>query len=286
VFLSSTFGPNGFAPRPRPVLTSPLVGIRALFHSGKPDPPGFRDPVEAAVPKLRDAELAAVYYGQRTGGDLYDFIRVTPDRVLFGLLDVAGRLEKNRAIVAAAQTTFRELGVKLFADEGVNEAEAMIELCLQLNRTILQASDGVCSSPAFAGCYQEGLGTVCYFNAGHTPGLLRDKTGVTELPATGLPLGLFSHSTSDANIVALEPGAALLLVSRGVVEAKCNGEELGLSHVKDSFLQTKASSAQQLCMTLVEKTQQLACKPPAGDDVTALVLLRTPQAGPSASPQS
>ena len=254
------------------------MGIRALFHPGKPAPGATRDAVEAAVPKLKDAELAALYYGQRTGGDLYDFIRVSPDRVLFGLLDVAGRLEKNRPIIAAAQTTFRETGLKLFANEGVNEAEAMIELCLQLNRTILHAADGVCSCPAFAGCYQEGLGTVCYFNAGHTPGLLRDKTEVTELCATGLPLGLFSHSTCDANIVALEPGAALLLISRGVVEAKCNGGELGLPQVKDSFFQNKANSAQELCLSLLEKTQQLACTSPAGEDITALALVRASQA--------
>jgi hypothetical protein len=31
---------------------------------------------------------------------------------------------------------------------------------------------------------------------GHTPGLLRDHTGITPLEATGLPLGFFSHMTA------------------------------------------------------------------------------------------
>lgn len=254
------------------------MSIRAILHLGKSGPIPLRDPVQATVPELQDAQLAAVYYGQRMGGDFYDFIRVSPDRILFGLLDVAGRLEQNRGIVNAAQATFRELGAKLFAKEDVNEAEAMIEICLQLNRTILQAAEGVHSCPAFAGCYQEGLGTICYFNAGHTPGLLRDKTGVTELPATGLPLGLFSHSTCDANIVALEPGAALLLVSRGVVEAKCDGEEFGLQKIKENFQTTTAVGAKELCLSVVDKTQQFMCRPPTHEDVTALALTRNPEA--------
>src|ERR1035438_5006970 len=59
----------------------------------------------------------------------------------------------------------------------------------------IRAAAGVRSCSAFLGCYNEELGTICYANAGHTPGLLRDPSGITELPATGLPLGLFSAST-------------------------------------------------------------------------------------------
>lgn len=242
------------------------------FVRKKPAPP--RNPVDARVPDLQQADLAAVYYGERTGGDFYDFVRVSPKRVLFGLLDVAGRLEENHEIVAAAQTTFRTSGAELFADEDVNEAEAMVELCLQLNRAILKSAGSVRSCAAFAGCYDEILGTVCYFNAGHTPGLVRDRTGIAELPATGLPLGLFSHTTSDASTVALEPGAVLLLVSRGIVEAKCSREEFGLESVKTGFQGSTAASARELCLGVLNHLQQFTCAPPTDNDVTALALTR------------
>src|SRR6185503_20535105 len=185
------------------------MALRALFR-GKPHPPRC-DPVQAEVPRLRDADMAATYYEPRIGGDLCDFIRVRPDMVLFALLDVAGRLKENSYIVSAAQTTFRKLGAALFAKDDINEAEAMIDLCLELNRTILHSAECVRECSAFAGCYRERLGTVCYFNAGHTPGLLLDHSGITELTATGLPLGLFTHAVCDASIVALPPGASLLL---------------------------------------------------------------------------
>jgi serine phosphatase RsbU (regulator of sigma subunit) len=239
-------------------------------------------PVQAKFPELHDASVAGVYCSQRMGGDFYDFLRVSPDRVVIGLLDVAGRIEDNHAIVSAAQDTFRTLAPELFAKEDVNEANAMTELCLALNRTILQAQGSIRSCPAFAACYNESLGTVCYFNAGHTPGLLRDRTGITALPASGLPLGLFSHATCEAPMVALEPGASLLLVSRGVLEGKYKDEEFGLDRLKDTFLHVPSDDAGELSLGIINSVQQFMRTPPTHNDVTVLALIRAATAKASA----
>ena len=230
--------------------------------------------MQAAVPVLQDAEIAAVYNAQRIGGDFYDFLRVSPNRVLFGLLDVAGGREQSRSIVAAAKKTFCTLGLELLSPEEVNEADAMTELCLQLNRTILETAVGVHSCPAFAGCYNENLGIVSYFNAGHTPGFLRDHDNISQLPATGLPLGLFSHVTSDSQMVALEPGAALLLASRGIVEAKCKDEEFGLEGVQHMLEHSSGKTANEMCVNLLDRVQDFMCRPPTDNDVTVLALVR------------
>lgn len=234
---------------------------------------------------MTTASMAAVYHGDRVGGDFYDFLRVAPHLVLFGLLDIAGRFQENQSIVSAAQHTFRSLGLELFSRDDINEANAMIELSLQLNRTIMEAAGGVRSCPAFVGCFNESLGTVCYSNAGHTPALLRDSTGIALLPATGLPFGLFSHVTHDAPTTALEPGAAMLLVSRGVTEGRKNGEEFGLDRVKSTLLKADVKSAEELCGKVLDASEEFTNKPRAENDVTALVLLRAP-AAKAATPAS
>jgi serine phosphatase RsbU (regulator of sigma subunit) len=246
--------------------------MRFLFNHGTSAAP--QEPVQAEVPELHSAQLGAAYFGERQGGDLHDFVRVTPNRVIFGLLDMAGRLEQNSAIVAAAQQTFHTRSPELFSADDVNEADAMAELCLELNRAIMSAEGGIRSCPAFAGCYNEDLGTICYFNAGHTPGLLRDMTGITELKASGLPLGLFSHATCEAPLVALPPGAALLLVSRGLLEGRRKREEFGLERVKTGLQQAAGESAKELCATMIDGVQQFMRKPPVHNDVTALALVR------------
>src|SRR5260370_7941556 len=200
--------------------------------------------------------MAADFYGKRVAGDWYDCLLVSAERILFGLHDVAGRREDNQAILSAAQETFRGLGASLFAPLEANESDAMSELCLALNRSIMEAADGVRSCPAFLGCYHEKLGTLCYSNAGHTSGLLRDSTGIVEIASTGLPLGLFSHATSEAPIVAMERSAALLLVSRGVVEGegkddKIEDPEFELVRVKHRLRDAECPGAGRLCPTIL-----------------------------------
>ena len=120
---------------------------------------------------LDGADIAVAYFSSRSGGDFHDFVRVGPTRCLFGLLDVAGRREANLGVLQAAQACFRSSGEELFAAAELNEAEVMVELSHRLNLEIMRAAGGVRSCPAFAGCYNEELGTLCYVNAGHTPGL-------------------------------------------------------------------------------------------------------------------
>jgi serine phosphatase RsbU (regulator of sigma subunit) len=236
--------------------------------------PSRAAPTHADFPAVSGADIAGVVHGQRVGGDLYHFLRANPNRVVFGLLDVAGSHEENHQIVAAARETFQKLGNHRFADAEINEADAMMEFCLELNLSIRRAAAGVRSCAAFLGCYNEELGTICYANAGHTPGLLRDPSGVTELPATGLPLGLFSASTYEAPTAALQPGASLLLVSRGVVEAAYKKEEFGLERVKQQFECTSVESAKGMAAAILDGVQQFMRAAPAQNDFTALALVR------------
>ena len=256
-----------------PLLSSPALLLRSIFKR-REEPAARINPRHSDVPILRGAEVAAVYYKLRLAGDFYEFLRVGPSRVLFGLLDLAGRRDDTREILIAAQTAFRSRAPELFAGEDFNEAEAIIELCHEINRTILQCAGGVRSCPAFMGCYNEDLGTVCYANAGHTPGLLRDRTGVSLLEATGLPLGLFSHATHGASTCALVPGAALLIVSRGIVEAEFDGEEFGLEGVRKTIQSATEKTAQELCLNILQTAQQFMRVPPTHNDVTTLALLR------------
>lgn len=253
--------------------------MRSLFSFRAASPPPVIEPVPTVFPKVAGAEIAAVFAGKRVAGDFYDSVRVSPQRVLFGLLDVAGRREDNRDLLTTAQQIFRNYGCELFSRPDINESDAMTELCLRLNRSLIGASPTVHSCPAFIACYHEVFGTLCYTNAGHTSGLLHDQTGVTELPSTGLPLGLFSHATCDAPTVAIERGAALLLVSRGVVECGSDHDrscdEFGLDRVKQLLQSSAAANAQSLCAAVLDAADKFSPEQPPRDDRTALTLLRT-----------
>jgi len=253
--------------------------MRSLFRSRVPAPTPTAKPVPTVFPKIEGADIAAAFVDKRVAGDFYDSVRVSPERILLGLLDVAGRHDETRGLLAAAQQIFRNSGKELFSRPDLNESDAMTELCLRLNHGLLEASSGIRSCPAFIGCYHEKFGTLCYANAGHTPGLLRDSTGIAELPSTSLPLGLFSHTTFNSPTAGLEKGAALLLVSRGVLECGADhdrsGGEFGLGGVKQLLQTAPPGRAQALCASILNAADEFCAGSPLHDDRTALALVRT-----------
>jgi serine phosphatase RsbU (regulator of sigma subunit) len=76
--------------------------------------PTLMEPVPTVFPTIAGADIAAVFVGKRIAGDFYDSIRVSSERILIGLLDVAGRREDNRSLLVAAQEVFRTVGLQLF----------------------------------------------------------------------------------------------------------------------------------------------------------------------------
>ncbi len=252
----------------------------------------LRKPQHVDPPEMTSAEVAALYRAARTGGDFFDFVRAG-SRLLILLLDIAGERDEALDIAAAVQDTFRGGADLLLADE-VNEAVALTQLVLDINRAILQAAGGVRCAPAFLGCYNQSLGTLFYINAGHTPALLREGGEVVTLEASGLPLGLFSHAVHEAQMFVLPARSALLVVSRGLVEARAGGEEFGLERVKRVLGGAAITSSRQLCQDVLNAVRRfvesaprrsllgraparpLADHEPLGqNDTTALVLLRT-----------
>ena len=255
-----------------------LAAMLHAFHSRTAEALPI-EPVPTVFPKIEGVDIAAVFVGKRIAGDFYDSIRVSSERVLIGLLDVAGRRDETRNLLVSAQEVFRTVGLQLFSPPDINESDAMTELCLHINRRLIDVCCGVHSCPAFIACYHEKLGTVCYTNAGHTPALLRDATGVAELASTGLPLGLFSHATCEAPTMGMAGKASLLLVSRGVVDCEAHGKgqsaTFGLDRVKDVFQDAPQGTAHSLCDLVLKRVADYSGQSPVCDDRTALALVRT-----------
>lgn len=255
----------------------------AQFHLDRRQLPQVGEVFTADTAELTGASLAAVSYARQKGGAFHDFLRVGATRVLFALIDFGHALDENANITEVTETILREVGTRVFGKQEVNSAEAMIELSLELNRSILETAGQARSFPAFVGCYEESLGTAWYVNAGSPTALVRDPTGVVELPATGLALGLFSHATCDASAVALVPGAALLVVFDGMVEVNSPGRESGLEAVKAALRETASANANDICIAILTRVENLSGRGPDSQQGTALALVRSTAAKVSRS---
>ena len=250
-------------------------------------PEKLKQPRTTQFPEMHCGEVAALYRAARVGGDYYDFV-ISGEKLVFILMDVAGQRDHALSIAAAVQEVLHKRAPGLLHDRA--DEQAVTGLALELNRVVLDSAHGVCSAPAFVGCYDQEIHTVTYVNAGHTPGLLKDAKGVLALEPNGLPFGLFSHATHDAQYCTLSPGAILLLSSRGLVETRSNNIEFGMNRLREALTTAQGEHAISVCREVIEAVERYekgpqsasskiaaavpGLRPPEPNDVTTVALLR------------
>jgi serine phosphatase RsbU (regulator of sigma subunit) len=236
-------------------------------------------------------DIYAEHHSECRGGDFFDAL-ILGDRVLFLLTDIAGPRPEALRVEAAVQSTFRDKAEELFGptrvDEAeVNESDAMAALAHAVNLSLIEAATGAQFAPTFMGCFQRRLGILTYCNAGNVLALARDGDEVRTLESSGMPLGLFTHTTFEAMFLALQRGEALLLVTKGVTESKRGRAEFGVEAVTRLLGKSTAKSASGLCDEVLREVYDFGNSPWARllsflhagdlsrrDDLTALALVR------------
>jgi len=234
--------------------------------------------VTAQIPGL---DLHAEYAPDRSGGDFFDFVHIG-SRVCFLLADIAGSRAETEPIAAATQAAFRPAAADLVCPADANLMESTELLVQAVNHALMGAARGIHFAPTFVGCYDLSLGVLAYVNAGGQTAMLRDSEGTRPLPNIGMPLGLFTHLTFDASMQAFEPGAKLLVVTKGVIDTPRGHAPFGPQRVLDHVEQTPAASATDLCRTILASAATYEKRPRfhlgrthLREDRTALAMVRS-----------
>jgi serine phosphatase RsbU (regulator of sigma subunit) len=240
------------------------------------------EPRRADLGLLNGVDIHARYQFDRTGGDFFDAVRVG-DRVAFMLSDIAGRRPETDAISIALQQAFRARSAELFGAGDANLTEATEMLVQAINLALMGESKTIRFAPTMLGCYDVPLGILAYINAGGQTAIIQDSDGTRPLPAVSLPLGLMTHLTFEASMQAFEPGAKLLVVTKGVTESMRGKVPFGAGRVREVLEQAPAASAEGLCHAVLDASFSFEKRRWASqfrktprEDMTALALLRIP----------
>ncbi|HWC16327.1 MAG TPA: SpoIIE family protein phosphatase [Terriglobales bacterium] len=232
-----------------------------LFFERDVPKANLRTPRPTVLPAKNGLTGSALYRHSRLGGDFFDFVPISPTRVLFLLSDIAGKRDEALHIAAILQDALLERAPALLKDEDANLSDGVTELALDLNRTIIQAAGGVRPAPTFIGCLDEQFGLIHYISAGHPPAYICSDGEITQLDPTGLPFGLFSHATHDAAVSVVPPGSSVVLVSKGVVESTSGRHEFGAARVRQFLEEHNFLSPQHLCRELLDTAVKFAQQP-------------------------
>ena len=220
------------------------------------------------------------------GGDFFDALPVG-HHVLFLLTDMAALQLQDRNVMSQLQNVFRQKAHELFAGSEVNESDALAELAHAFNLALIAAAQGVHFAPSFLGCFNLTHGILFYCNAGNLLALVRSEGNVRVLQSSGMSLGLFTHTTFEATILALQKGDALLVVTKGVTGSLRGGTEFGAQGVTRTLKNKTAASASAICEAVLREAHAFVHHPWSRfvslfhrskrsneDDLTALALVR------------
>lgn len=212
-------------------------------------------------------------------GDVYDFLRPSPDRLGLLIADVSGHGVPAALIASMVKVAFRsqsylaERPAELLA--GVNQT-----LCGNLRKGFVTASYVLLDA--------RGAGVICA-NAGHPSPLLAPASGgeLVEIGGHGPILGRFEEARYEQSRHALTTGDRLLLYTDGLVEAR-NGldEEFGEDRLRSFLASAPALSLEDLCDRLLAELESFTGAAPAlalDDDLT-LIALEVPPGTAEARP--
>jgi len=118
-------------------------------------------------------------------------------------------------------------------------------------------------------------GEVDICNAGHCPPLLVKGDEITNLEATGLPLGIFNGSEYSSRSMLLAPGDSLLLYTDGLTEGqdKANAE-YGAERLAGLVKGRLDLSPQALTELCLEDLRTFMSGAPKTDDLSVMVIRR------------
>jgi len=170
-----------------------------------------RSLLPAEVPSLPGWQLMREYRPAReVGGDFYDFLPFEDGRLGIIIGDATDKGVSAALLMATTCTMLRT------AARGSDSPE---EVLARVNDLLAATIPTGMFVTCFYAVLDPGNGNLRFANAGHDLPFWRHSSGVSELKATGMPLGMMPGSRYDVQEAVLEPGDSLLLYSDGLVEA-------------------------------------------------------------------
>ncbi len=163
------------------------------------------------LPTFPGWQLAAYYQpAQAVGGDFYDFLLFEDGRLGIVIGDVSDKGVPAAMVMASTRSILRSA-----AQSEDSPGKVLAQTNNALYPDILPKMFVTC----LYAILDPDTGRLQYANAGHDLPYRHSKSGVSELRATGMPLGLMPNMSYEERETTILPGESILFYSDGLVEA-------------------------------------------------------------------
>jgi serine phosphatase RsbU (regulator of sigma subunit)/anti-sigma regulatory factor (Ser/Thr protein kinase) len=163
------------------------------------------------LPKLPEWQVAA-YYGpaRAVGGDFYDFIELPDGRIAIVVGDVTDKGVPAALVMARTHSILR-------AEASRSPSPGAV--LARANELLVPEMPNRMFVTCLLAFLEPASGRMVIANAGHNLPYVRTDGEVSEVRATGMPLGLLPGIVYEESEAVVAPGSSVLLYSDGLVEA-------------------------------------------------------------------
>lgn len=223
--------------------------------------------IPEACPILKDMEFAATTMpAKEVGGDFYDFIPISKDKLGLVIADVSGKGVPAALFMALTRALIRANAVR-----NPTTANAI----KQTNELILENAKQGMFVTLFYAILDKEKKTFNYVNAGHNPPILLKKStdDIILLEAKGIALGVLEDIELEEKEIELESGDMIVLYTDGIIDAindqeKEFGEEMLLNLISENY----TMSALDLINKIKHEVIAFTGDQPQFDDFTLVIL--------------
>ena len=230
------------------------------------------------LPDLAGWQFAAFYGPAReVGGDFYDFIKLPEGQIGIVVGDVTDKGVPAALVMATTHSVLRAEAPRLVAPS---------EVLTRVNNLLVDEMPAHMFVTCLYAVLNPETGQLRYANAGHNVPYVSTEGGVTELRATGMPLGLLPEMEYEEKEATLAPGDTVLLHSDGLAEAHNTSREMfGFPRV--ATLTGEATDGEVLIDRLLKELQDfVGPELEQEDDITLVTLGRRAAGGGPAAQQA
>ncbi|NDJ78718.1 MAG: SpoIIE family protein phosphatase [Chloroflexi bacterium] len=221
----------------------------------------------STVPHMPQLDIASITLPARqVSGDYFQYLPMPNGNLGIAVGDVSGKGIPAAMLMAVIMTALR--------DE-VNRNPKPSDLLNALNARLLERMKSThLNSALMVGIFDPGTRQIEVSNGGMVQPYVRDGKTWDVVPVGGYPLGVSQRMSYSAKTITLEPGAVLLAMSDGVIEAQNpQGEFYGFDRLEKLLNDLPEDvTAQGIVEIILKSVRDHLSGEEAQDDLTILVM--------------
>jgi sigma-B regulation protein RsbU (phosphoserine phosphatase) len=202
------------------------------------------------------------------GGDYFDYVWLTDDRLGIVVADVSGKGVPAALIMATFRAVMRS---------HIGEETGLSDILQDVNAHLQESLGSNAFVTSVYGVLDTKTGRFRYINSGHNlPKLLHADGSKEELERRGMPLGISENARYDAGEITLASGDLLVLYTDGVVETENRSRsEFSAERLERTLRQSWDQPASVMIQEVVQATQQFSGSANFQDDFTLVIIKKS-----------